>query len=131
MLRRPPRSTRTDTLFPYTTLFRSAEVRRWQVRGFVAATRRDRGLAQALEVEHEELAEGVAAARELVEVAADVVGDPQVVGVVRRAVAEAAPVVALGEVVGGAVLDLGGRHAAVQARIVGEVEAAAHLGLVD
>src|SRR3546814_1157209 len=25
MLRRPPRSTRTDTLFPYTTLFRSAE----------------------------------------------------------------------------------------------------------
>src|SRR3546814_11592269 len=24
MLRRPPRSTRTDTLFPYTTLFRSA-----------------------------------------------------------------------------------------------------------
>src|SRR3546814_10979815 len=25
MLRRPPRSTRTDTLFPYTTLFRSAQ----------------------------------------------------------------------------------------------------------
>src|SRR3546814_260846 len=25
MLRRPPRSTRTDTLFPYTTLFRSCE----------------------------------------------------------------------------------------------------------
>src|SRR3546814_15655537 len=25
MLRRPPRSTRTDTLFPYTTLFRSTE----------------------------------------------------------------------------------------------------------
>src|SRR3546814_4142644 len=25
MLRRPPRSTRTDTLFPYTTLFRSSE----------------------------------------------------------------------------------------------------------
>src|SRR3546814_15129487 len=25
MLRRPPRSTRTDTLFPYTTLFRSYE----------------------------------------------------------------------------------------------------------
>src|SRR3546814_2327223 len=25
MLRRPPRSTRTDTLFPYTTLFRSLE----------------------------------------------------------------------------------------------------------
>src|SRR3546814_10710614 len=27
MIRRPPRSTRTDTLFPYTTLFRSP--RRW------------------------------------------------------------------------------------------------------
>src|SRR3546814_15653561 len=28
MIRRPPRSTRTDTLFPYTTLFRSAFARR-------------------------------------------------------------------------------------------------------
>src|SRR3546814_9503206 len=27
MIRRPPRSTRTDTLFPYTTLFRSADQR--------------------------------------------------------------------------------------------------------
>src|SRR3546814_1946750 len=27
MIRRPPRSTRTDTLFPYTTLFRSPAVR--------------------------------------------------------------------------------------------------------
>src|SRR3546814_11422640 len=26
MLRRPPRSTRTDTLFPYTTLFRSSRL---------------------------------------------------------------------------------------------------------
>src|SRR3546814_18984254 len=26
MIRRPPRSTRTDTLFPYTTLFRSADL---------------------------------------------------------------------------------------------------------
>src|SRR3546814_5556544 len=26
MIRRPPRSTRTDTLFPYTTLFRSAHL---------------------------------------------------------------------------------------------------------
>src|SRR3546814_6350234 len=30
MLRRPPRSTRTDTLFPYTTLFRSGS--RFQLR---------------------------------------------------------------------------------------------------
>src|SRR3546814_20732279 len=28
MIRRPPRSTRTDTLFPYTTLFRSSKSRR-------------------------------------------------------------------------------------------------------
>src|SRR3546814_20436090 len=28
MIRRPPRSTRTDTLFPYTTLFRSLDVQR-------------------------------------------------------------------------------------------------------
>src|SRR3546814_20736991 len=27
MIRRPPRSTRTDTLFPYTTLFRSRQMR--------------------------------------------------------------------------------------------------------
>src|SRR3546814_3137732 len=27
MIRRPPRSTRTDTLFPYTTLFRSARLK--------------------------------------------------------------------------------------------------------
>src|SRR3546814_17448917 len=30
MIRRPPRSTRTDSLFPYTTLFRSPE-RKWQI----------------------------------------------------------------------------------------------------
>src|SRR3546814_2856444 len=35
MLRRPPRSTRTDTLFPYTTLFRSAG-------GYVSAAHRAR-----------------------------------------------------------------------------------------
>src|SRR3546814_16610569 len=35
MIRRPPRSTRTDTLFPYTTLFRSIEGRR-----HIAAERR-------------------------------------------------------------------------------------------
>src|SRR3546814_3675477 len=29
MIRRPPRSTRTDTLFPYTTLFRSSSTTRW------------------------------------------------------------------------------------------------------
>src|SRR3546814_6736906 len=32
MIRRPPRSTRTDTLFPYTTLFRSSVVEATQER---------------------------------------------------------------------------------------------------
>src|SRR3546814_5337328 len=31
MIRRPPRSTRTDTLFPYTTLFRSPPRGRWPI----------------------------------------------------------------------------------------------------
>src|SRR3546814_7132055 len=31
MIRRPPRSTRTDTLFPYTTLFRSRRFERLEV----------------------------------------------------------------------------------------------------
>src|SRR3546814_10282210 len=30
MIRRPPRSTRTDTLFPYTTLFRSVSNQTWR-----------------------------------------------------------------------------------------------------
>src|SRR3546814_13881794 len=30
MIRRPPRSTRTDTLFPYTTLFRSVRVKDYE-----------------------------------------------------------------------------------------------------
>src|SRR3546814_1914987 len=30
MIRRPPRSTRTDTLFPYTTLFRSSRCTTWR-----------------------------------------------------------------------------------------------------
>src|SRR3546814_1790941 len=33
MIRRPPRSTRTDTLFPYTTLFRSGQARDREVAG--------------------------------------------------------------------------------------------------
>src|SRR3546814_5739049 len=36
MIRRPPRSTRTDTLFPYTTLFRSAGEFRELVRDHIA-----------------------------------------------------------------------------------------------
>src|SRR3546814_3050919 len=52
MIRRPPRSTRTDTLFPYTTLFRSEAAAVEQLvfeedDGVLAA---DRGLEQALRV---------------------------------------------------------------------------------
>src|SRR3546814_1679354 len=41
MIRRPPRSTRTDTLFPYTTLFRSLQ-------SISAANFRHRGVAAQL-----------------------------------------------------------------------------------
>src|SRR3546814_9057258 len=44
MIRRPPRSTRTDTLFPYTTLFRSPGRQRLVAHG-VAAILDDEGLA--------------------------------------------------------------------------------------
>src|SRR3546814_3347629 len=69
MLRRPPRSTRTDTLFPYTTLFRSlqmlhvAEGRRrdrqaqHQIGGppeILLRHRRERGLVVGQEVRSEE-----------------------------------------------------------------------------
>src|SRR3546814_18014803 len=43
MIRRPPRSTRTDTLFPYTTLFRSGHADRLAERGI--ARQRDLQLA--------------------------------------------------------------------------------------
>src|SRR3546814_6378888 len=32
MIRRPPRSTRTDTLFPYTTLFQGVHIMKWITR---------------------------------------------------------------------------------------------------
>src|SRR3546814_15412822 len=45
MIRRPPRSTRTDTLFPYTTLFRSSSGRRHGDTGFqLRRADRQRGL---------------------------------------------------------------------------------------
>src|SRR3546814_2946426 len=46
MIRRPPRSTRTDTLFPYTTLFRSAVsggVGMIEGRRFICGSLRDYG----------------------------------------------------------------------------------------
>src|SRR3546814_7298630 len=38
MIRRPPRSTRTDTLFPYTTLFRSSQASPARHRATVSRT---------------------------------------------------------------------------------------------
>src|SRR3546814_7227065 len=38
MIRRPPRSTRTDTLFPYTTLFRSLDLPIVQPEPFIRGT---------------------------------------------------------------------------------------------
>src|SRR3546814_3404847 len=43
MIRRPPRSTRTDTLFPYTTLFRSGR-HRAETAGDVSVQRRIHGV---------------------------------------------------------------------------------------
>src|SRR3546814_1633164 len=44
MIRRPPRSTRTDTLFPYTTLFRSALCRLHHIlRTHAASNEKDPG----------------------------------------------------------------------------------------
>src|SRR3546814_19628153 len=43
MIRRPPRSTRTDTLFPYTTLFRSRGVDRERRASFRREPHRDLG----------------------------------------------------------------------------------------
>src|SRR3546814_9725907 len=48
MIRRPPRSTRTDTLFPYTTLFRSALTLYELVQAYTALARD--GLWQPLTV---------------------------------------------------------------------------------
>src|SRR3546814_3516743 len=45
MIRRPPRSTRTDTLFPYTTLFRSRQRVRDLRHRFLADDRRHVGVA--------------------------------------------------------------------------------------
>src|SRR3546814_6897678 len=47
MIRRPPRSTRTDTLFPYTTLFRAGHVAIGNVALLRAAQWRDRFLERS------------------------------------------------------------------------------------
>src|SRR3546814_17333185 len=47
MIRRPPRATRTDTLFPYTTLFRSVAEGDQAADGQAVARRRDRETVHA------------------------------------------------------------------------------------
>src|SRR3546814_2799869 len=60
MIRRPPRSTRTDTLFPYTTLFRSWEGRyiTVQQQGTWESVSRARGIHAAVILAIEEAADG-------------------------------------------------------------------------
>src|SRR3546814_2164405 len=55
MIRRPPRSTRTDTLFPYTTLFRSA--------GGASPERRPHDLQQGRHRHRQGLGQGAAGKR--------------------------------------------------------------------
>src|SRR3546814_14013534 len=53
MIRRPPRSTRTDTLFPYTTLFRSRDVLAVEPAGQNrSAIHEDRGYVEAHHYHH-------------------------------------------------------------------------------
>src|SRR3546814_5362321 len=44
MIRRPPRSTRTDTLFPYTTLFRSVALQQARFRDIFESDQQSAGL---------------------------------------------------------------------------------------
>src|SRR3546814_9114941 len=53
MIRRPPRSTRTDTLFPYTTLFRSVAGVTLTALGAGASTLWDDRNAVEVELDHE------------------------------------------------------------------------------
>src|SRR3546814_14715092 len=52
MLRRPPRSTRTDTLFPYTTLFRTGRARAEGRTGLVMGWQNTRPIADRLDRLH-------------------------------------------------------------------------------
>src|SRR3546814_18599259 len=57
MIRRPPRSTRTDTLFPYTTLFRSSSkvpprpwaFRLWRAKDMAKLTKKQKALETAVD----------------------------------------------------------------------------------
>src|SRR3546814_17094079 len=87
MIRRPPRSTRTDTLFPYTTLFRSFD-------------RHDLDLADKL-LAHVEAADKVGRNPDLAEQGEDMLGNP----VVEHALARNRALL-LGVEGGGVILDI-------------------------
>src|SRR3546814_13355653 len=55
MIRRPPRSTPTDTLIPYTTLFRSTELKREGKRDRETAHRQVKYLNNVIEADHGKL----------------------------------------------------------------------------
>src|SRR3546814_2174416 len=78
MIRRPPRSTRTDTLFPYTTLFRSVGRRARQAarRRAAAAAEGQGGCGSAGRIDDRAAAGDRAAARrlELIERGPDRIG---------------------------------------------------------
>src|SRR3546814_15857993 len=58
MTRRPPRSTRTDTLFPYTTLFRSVEAGPRENPDLPARCRNQAAIAVIFELVHPAIARG-------------------------------------------------------------------------
>src|SRR3546814_10211391 len=62
MIRRPPRSTRTDTLFPYTTLFRSLRLDAVEIDHLV--TGQDTEIAGFADGVRERLQDGVARSEE-------------------------------------------------------------------
>src|SRR3546814_18944211 len=90
MIRRPPRSTRTDTLFPYTTLFRSRAGREVDVVDVLGARGVGLRATEAAAVLHlvaalvaEQVLDGVAH-RARVRLHGDAVGRPQHVEIERR-----------------------------------------------
>src|SRR3546814_3056625 len=86
MIRRPPRSTRTDTLFPYTTLFRSAELDRHARRAIrpQAAERRCRCGGRRVQPDRARSPRGVRAGAGRHAAAVERCGDPGAVPRMRR-----------------------------------------------
>src|SRR3546814_20491307 len=75
MIRRPPRSTRTDTLFPYTTLFRSTVVCQRAVAARVSERDSDFGADDATRTVIEQIAEGAGVGADVEHLVEQIVGD--------------------------------------------------------